>query len=245
MLSVRAVEPGRARTQVQVPVGHVRIRCPARLPRGVRSKRREPCPLVQCGLGPGGHASGVLEVLPDIGVDGTHPHRRRTRRHQRAARAQHGRPEEVTSLMVYPPSDEAQRAIGAANKVERAFTALNRHDLPPLAATPRHPTSAPAGRTATARSPCRPLTIAAQVSYAYQPRPRIRPLSCKRNEPPWGVEPQTYALRVDLHVSTFAAGIDSRCWIQSFGRRASRTAHHFVDSFVDRRPREPGAAAGL
>ena len=76
MLSVRAVEPGRTRTQVQVPVGHVRIRCQARLRAEFAQRGREPCPLVQCRLGPrghagvrqpqclGGHASGVFEVLP-------------------------------------------------------------------------------------------------------------------------------------------------------------------------------------
>ena len=61
-------------------------------------------------------------------------------------------------------------------------------------------------------------------------------------EPPWGVEPQTYALRVDLQVSTLVAGGDLMGWIHSFGRRKGTAALTFVDSVVDTPP-EGGVAA--
>ena len=57
--------------------------------------------------------------------------------------------------------------------------------------------------------------------------------SLKDREPPWGVEPQTYALRVDLQVSTPLAIGDFIGLIHSFGRSRGRAILTFVDSFVD------------
>jgi hypothetical protein len=55
----------------------------------------------------------------------------------------------------------------------------------------------------------------------------------KDREPPWGVEPQTYALRVDLQVSTPLAIGDFIGLIHSSGRSRGRAILTFVDSFVD------------
>jgi hypothetical protein len=60
-------------------------------------------------------------------------------------------------------------------------------------------------------------------------------------EPPWGVEPQTYALRVDLQVSTSVAAIESGGWIHAFGRSSGNAKLQFVDKLVDRHNRS-GAA---
>jgi hypothetical protein len=53
-------------------------------------------------------------------------------------------------------------------------------------------------------------------------------------EPPWGVEPQTYALRVDLQVSASAAVDESECSIHTSGRGAGAARLQFVDRFVDK-----------
>ncbi len=52
-------------------------------------------------------------------------------------------------------------------------------------------------------------------------------------EPPWGVEPQTYALRVDLLVSASAAITEPVGQIHAFGRNVRVARLQFVDTLVD------------
>ena len=52
-------------------------------------------------------------------------------------------------------------------------------------------------------------------------------------EPPWGVEPQTYALRVDLQLSASTAITEFGGLIHAFGCSVGTARLRFVDSFVD------------
>jgi len=58
-------------------------------------------------------------------------------------------------------------------------------------------------------------------------------------EPPWGVEPQTYALRVDLQLSARVARGDCAGRIHPFGRSTCTSGLDFVDRFVDKSLTEP------
>lgn len=57
-----------------------------------------------------------------------------------------------------------------------------------------------------------------------------------------GSRTQTYALGVDLQVSTLVARGALMDWLHSFGRRNGTAALKFVDSFVDTPP-DGGVAA--
>jgi len=61
-------------------------------------------------------------------------------------------------------------------------------------------------------------------------------------EPPWGVEPQTYALRVNLQISAQEAPAESAGRIHPVGCVSGMTTLQLVGSFVDSEPSLPTTA---